>query len=261
MVMFCLACHVSLVAEYQEQTVNLSRTSLCSVLASNVNGTRAMDNRYYGILNAFDDGAGNTVNNIKYTDWLGSYSREWVEVRFVKPVRVSKVVVEDGPRFSAVMFLEGGTKHACGEAKALLALEEPIDRVRTVRLSFTDDGGKNSRNIRVREIKVLGNVPAGTEYVAQTPTVVVNEDTARLTAAEKFGLWRRSLTGDPKVECKEDEGAYRMTFRREQDGLALYQVVVDKRTSAVTVRPLSELVPKGGDARPDAPADAAEPRR
>jgi hypothetical protein len=37
-------------ADYESKVINLARTSLASVLASNVNGDRAMDNEYYGIL-------------------------------------------------------------------------------------------------------------------------------------------------------------------------------------------------------------------
>ena len=46
--------------------INLCRTSLVSVAASSVNGSRPLNNIYYGIRNAFDGGE-NLINNINYT--------------------------------------------------------------------------------------------------------------------------------------------------------------------------------------------------
>ena len=44
------------ILEGTERPANLARTSLASVSASSVNGGRALDNVFYGILNAFDEG-------------------------------------------------------------------------------------------------------------------------------------------------------------------------------------------------------------
>ncbi len=52
-------------AEYEKEEINPARISLATAWASSVNGGRAMDNPYYGTLNAFNDGVG-------YTNWAST---------------------------------------------------------------------------------------------------------------------------------------------------------------------------------------------
>src|SRR5690349_6138815 len=64
--------------------LNLARTSLATVSASSVNGRRALDNEFYGIQKAFDDGGMKGDNGINYNYWMAEAGefRPWVIVQF-----------------------------------------------------------------------------------------------------------------------------------------------------------------------------------
>ena len=149
--------------------INLARTSLASVTASSVNGSRTMNNVFYGVLNAFDDG-NNWHNSINYTYWLtGGDPRPWVDVKFDQPVSINAIVVEGGPTFSTQFeFAKGGERHYL-EADGELKLDRALHRVERVRLTFEQESG----NVQVHEICVLGYVPSGWEYEVGTPRLLV----------------------------------------------------------------------------------------
>lgn len=148
--------------------VNLARTSLASVTASSVNGGRALDNVYYGVLNAFDDGS-NWHNEINYTYWLSSPSdlQPRIEVSFDIPVDVSAVVVEGGPRYST-MFVdcEGSERHA-PPVSSVLRLEQVVPGVAKVRLTFV----KGQGNVEVYEVRILGPRPRGATFEVGAPRI------------------------------------------------------------------------------------------
>ena len=90
--LICLACllAVGLGIAAEPEIINLARTSLAEVSGSPINGGRAIDDPYYGVLNLFDDGQ-HRLNNISYTWWLGDKADGWVELRFLAPVTVTAV--------------------------------------------------------------------------------------------------------------------------------------------------------------------------
>ena len=149
--------------------INLARTSLASVTASSVNGSRTMNNVFYGVLNAFDDG-NNWHNSINYTYWLtGGDPRPWVDVKFDQPVSINTIVVEGGPTFSTQFeFAKGGDRHYL-EADGQLKLDRALHGVKRVRLTFEQESG----NVQVHEIRVLGYVPPGWRYEVGTPRLLV----------------------------------------------------------------------------------------
>ncbi len=80
--------------EYSDETVDLGRLSIARVSASSVNGNRSLDNKFYGILNLFDDGK-NFINNINYTNWMTDPElKHWVKIRFKSYVCLEYVTVE-----------------------------------------------------------------------------------------------------------------------------------------------------------------------
>src|SRR5687768_6548216 len=84
--------HDRVAAADHRPTINLARTSIAAVSASSVNGTRAMDNRFYGVVNAFDDG-NNWHDNINYSYWLANHGGNAVaDVYFDVPVTVKSVI-------------------------------------------------------------------------------------------------------------------------------------------------------------------------
>src|SRR6185503_9684694 len=71
--------------------INLARTSLASVDASSTNGPREMENPYYGVLNAFDDGE-NWIDNHNYTYWESHLEEQpYIDVHFDVPVTLTRV--------------------------------------------------------------------------------------------------------------------------------------------------------------------------
>jgi len=263
-------------AEYEDALINLARTNLASVEASNVNGERAMDNPFHGILNAFDADEGNRIKNHTYTDWLGGGGNEWVDIRFSHTVKIKEIVAERAYPFSAVFYFEDGSEKKFGPAENItppwpeppdpsseqslisipywgkkadfrLSLEHAAFGVVKIRLIFINDLGQGTGNIRVREIKVLGSTPVGTEYRVQDPSIVINERTSRLSSQERFDQWKLQLTKGVRADLQEDEASFKTVFRRESDQLELFRVIIDKNTGDATETPLCELKAKGSD--------------
>ena len=148
--------------------VNLARTSLASVSASSVNGGRGLDNVYYGVLNAFDDGS-NWHKEINYTYWLSSPGdlQPWVEVSFDIPVDISAVVVEGGPRYSTMFIDSEGNKRHAPPVSSVLRLEQVVPGVAKVRLTFIKGRG----NVEVYEIRILGPRLRGATFEVCAPRI------------------------------------------------------------------------------------------
>lgn len=222
--------------------LNLGRTSLASVDASSVNGGRPMDNPFYGVRNAFDDG-GNWVGGIQYPYWLSSgEAQPWIDVRFDVPVALVRVDVEASPLtgFSLRLELEeGGERELLADARpprpepeepdprsglaaaaggtaepgsvASLVLEEPAAGVRALRIRFRDTG---STPLRVYEVRVLGSAPSGPELAVGLPRVVASERNALLAASELFESWKRSLFEGLTPRIEEQADAFVVTYSR-----------------------------------------------
>lgn len=140
------------VLEGEARPVNLARTNLAAVSASSVNGSRELDNCFYGIRNAFDDGT-NVVNNIHYTYWLTSGEPSpWVDVEFDEPVSVSGFFVEGANPYVARLFAAKGGEVDYGPSTGKLDLPRLEHGIRRVRLTFSAGG-----NARVHEIRVFGH--------------------------------------------------------------------------------------------------------
>ena len=153
--------------------VNLARTSLASVTASSVNGTRELDNVFYGVTNAFDDGS-NWHNGINYTYWLSDPGdlRPSIEIVFEVPVEVSSIVVENGPEFSTVLATAKGKDRHCDPAEAMVTFAEAIPDVQRVGLTFS----KPEALVRVDEIRVLGDQPEALPYEVCRPAIIKTRD-------------------------------------------------------------------------------------
>jgi hypothetical protein len=173
-------------ADEPQKTINLGRTSLAAVTASSVNGTRAMDNPFHGILNAFDDGS-NWHDKINYTQWLSDYHGigTFAEVQFDVPVTVTSIVIEGAPRFSARLTAEDGTEQV-KNGKDSVTLDSPASKIRQVRLTFEN----NSEGVvRVDEIRIRGLIPSDTKYEVRQPRIVPTQRNLELAADEAFTTW------------------------------------------------------------------------
>jgi hypothetical protein len=152
--------------------INLARTSLASVTVTSVNAGREADNKYYGIQNAFDDGA-NWHNNINYTYWLSNPGdlQPRVEVAFVTPLEISAVVVEGGPRYSVMFVDSAGNERHAGPVSSVLQPDQVVTGVSKVRLTFL----KGEGNVQAGEIRVLGPRPQGVTFTVGRPPVALLE--------------------------------------------------------------------------------------
>lgn len=226
------------IIEGTAQPINLGRTSLATVTASSVNARRAMDNVYYGVVNAFDDGQ-NWHNNINYTYWLSSGEpAPWIEVRFDAPVVVTSIQVEQGNRYAARFTFAKGGDNTFASDGAELKLAKPLHGVKSVRLVFADSG-LNGENTSVHEVRILGHAPANVEFKTGKPRVLVTAENARLSAQELFDEWRQKLLKD--VECVISENDREITASFGQGLRVLFQVTVNKADGTIRTMPLAKL--------------------
>lgn len=244
------------------EPINLGRTSLARVCASSVNGARSLANKYYGILNAFDDG-NNWIGHINYTYWLsGGDSRPWIEVAFDHPVSVASVLVEGAPPFTAQFdFVEDG-QQIYPENDNRLDPETILHGVTKVRLTFEQE----QANVRVHEIRIMGYVHPDITYTEGKPRLLVTDRGARAIAKEAYRSWLVEFlpyTSGPKVR-KEDG---RITFTYHRNGLDFVRITVDTSTGDVKVNSLLEISNRAqrdsGDALANdtSPGDAADDKR
>ena len=151
--------------------INLARTTLAAVNASTVNGGRAMDDPFYGVLNAFDDGR-NWKNNINYTTWLTSNEPvPWIDISFDEPVTLAGVFVESGPRFSTQAFIATGGEYDFRSCRDLVLADEPVPDVTRVRVNFHREGPDDWRPLSVAEVRVFGYPDANSIWEPGPPRV------------------------------------------------------------------------------------------
>jgi len=219
--------------------VNLGRTSIASVTASSVNGGRALDSIYYGVVNAFDDGS-NVHNNINYTYWLTDGEiAPWLEVHFDHPVSVASIVVEGGGEFATrFKLVKGGEVNQPRSAE--VKLPAPLHGVKSVRLTFAGTQ-QNTATGAVHEVRILGHVPPQVKYTVQRPRVLLDAGNAVLRAREALDEWRQALSRGLRHEVAENGNEVVVTFYRNE--LGLLRIVMNKKNSNVQVTPLADLAP------------------
>jgi len=230
---------LSEIVEGTAHPINLGRTSLAAVTASSVNGSRTIDNQFYGARNAFDDGD-NWINNLNYTYWLASGGAgNWVEVRFDNPITVKYILVESGPPFTTTFSFHKGGEETSPAATDRLDLKRPLHGVRRVRLTF--GGGRG--NTRVHEIRIMGFPPPDAKYEVGRPRMLLDARTARLLAVDRFEQWRNSLGRGVAPKTEENADRYVTTFRHLETGVDLFRVTVWKKTSKVETEVLAKWAP------------------
>lgn len=257
--------------EAQEaKLVNLARTSLARVEASEVNGERPMDCPYYGVLNAFDGGQ-NRIGGLPYPYWLASASGEaWVRVRFDEPVQVASLIVLDGPWAVARLTCEDGRVVLLGEGEVAPEGEDgpeerrgvglgaipprvgqgdrqwnparPVESVLEVELAFRS---AEPMALRVDEILVLGQAPTGLEYQVSLPRVELTPRTAALVADAAFLDWLAPLLKDKPRRTRETASHWIHTYQIE--GVPVMRVTVHKTTGERTVETLAPGAPLSED--------------
>ena len=165
-----------------DTTVNLGRLSITSVYGF-ANGGRRTDDRFYGVLNLFDEGK-NIVNNINYTSWHTGGPKggdnNWVLIRFAVPVEIRRVMVRLKQTFQklpdhyelyvrtekAILFKNVGIIKL-SERDNTYNVPEPIQNVRELLLNFLPD----DQYLEVEELELYGAVPPGTNLKSVKPSV------------------------------------------------------------------------------------------
>ncbi|MCP4708632.1 MAG: hypothetical protein GY869_08415 [Planctomycetes bacterium] len=212
--------------------INLGRTSLAAVHASDVNFSRALDNQHYGIQNAFDDGD-NWINNINYTYWMGSSTQPWVELYFDHPVTVSTIHVESAASYTPIFGFVASGEEPYPVQTDSYKLAAPLHGVNRVKLEFEPDTG----NLKVLEIRIMGYVGEGINYEVKKPRIYFTPDTALPTAKGIFDTWYASISNKAPV-FSEDENYFIYTFLFND--LEVYQVSIHKKTSKISSKQLAK---------------------
>ena len=232
---------LSAIVEGTGKPVNLGRTSLAAVTASSTNGGRAMHDKFYGIINAFDDGS-NWHNNLNYTYWLAAGGTDqWTEVRFDSPVTVTSIHVEGNPgatsAWSARLSFAKGGEVSLSPENHDLKLPEPAHGVTALRLSFS----QASPNLLVNEIRIMGYVRPGTKYSEGRPRILVTRRSAQAIATQEYEEWRRGLASRCVTNTIENDGQFVVNY--SIGGHAVFRVTVYKHDSSVIREALVKLVP------------------
>ena len=231
--------------------INIGRTSLAAVTASSVNGNRSMDNLFYGIPNAFDDGT-NWHNNINYTYWLSDYNSigTYAEVQFDAPVTITSIITESAPPFSARL-IDADSAEELHDAKDSLTLNPPAQNIRRVRLMFEND---SEGKVRVNEIRIIGFIPAGTTYEVRPPRIVPSRRNFDLMADEAFMTWLHPFLTAKKNYTQETHDKIVYTYYIED--VPVLRVTINKRNGSKLVetfsrdRPLKEKKLPNAGAQP-----------
>ena len=218
--------------------INLARTSLASVNASGVNGKRALDNEYYGIPKAFDDGGKPGPTGITYNYWLteAGDNRPWVEIRFATPVEIRQIVALGGPPFRAEFKWKGDFEYV-GKADDAFKPDQPAANVTAVRLTFEP----KEIPARIDEIRILGTAPADAKFTIQTPRLFVTSQSATFAAGEAFDKWKTQLFANAQPQTTETPDAF-ITVYRIGDVDAV-RVTVRKSDGQTSIQPLVKLAP------------------
>lgn len=222
---------------------NLGRTSLARVTASSVNGRRAMDNIYHGIVNAFD-GGDNWHNGINYTSWLADYGGSpWADVYFDVPVSLTSIVVEREIGFVATLYFADGGEKKYAQASDEIAFGEVVHNVTRVRLNFRPEA---SGSCRVHEISVYGYAPPGIEYTVGRPVVYMALREATLTANIALSQWWEQLRASIQEPIiVEGEALFTLVYYTE--AVNLLCVTINKLTGQTSVVPLAGFANLGED--------------
>jgi len=135
-----------------ESAVNLGMLRNTVVDASSVNGSRALDNQFYGLQNLFDGGQ-NLINGIHYTYWLSdSATRHWIKLRFEIPVEIHSIMLE----FNAKTTLRGALPVALAEADRSATHELPSRRPEEFAIDVRRQVGGEEKVQKLRSVPVTG---------------------------------------------------------------------------------------------------------
>ncbi|MEQ8766506.1 MAG: hypothetical protein RL885_21510 [Planctomycetota bacterium] len=221
--------------------LNLARTTLARVSASSVNGDRAADDPYYGILNAFDDGTGREVRGNVYSSWMPSNRGEpWIDVEFDEPLVVHTVQVDGQCSFSAQLIRENGEELLTRSVTERVRLEEPLSGVVRVRIRFGASSVQLLGSVDVREVRVLGQVPEDVAFEQGAPRLRLNAQGAEAIARGDWERWQNEVLGDLRATTiRDSDGTWIVTLR--SGGRDVMRVTTDGKKK--TVEPLIELVP------------------
>ena len=160
--------------------IDISRLSITHVSASSVNGKRSLNNKYYGVLNLFDNGD-NVINGVNYAYWLtNSASRHWVKLTFDKPVLIDSATIETtGKRQPKEFALE--FSQISGKSKSIIKyfdsipikgfrttykLPQPIANVSEMVIIFPGPD-----IIEVSEIRIIGKTTNDVNLAPQRPSI------------------------------------------------------------------------------------------
>jgi hypothetical protein len=218
-----------------EKEINLARCQNARVSVSSVNGDQEMASPYCGVRNLFDGGS-HMVNGINYSYWLTQpgNDRPWARVRFIAPVRVSRVVIDlveqYDPEWVLVEVRTGETTTEHGPFKATVprtVVEFPrtMEDVREIRIVFIRVAGNGLT--RVDEIAVMG--PGARESLTE-PKIDVDEGELRRVAARTVREYLQSRYTQGVLE-KTDEG---WSYVIRVDGKEVLKIVLD--SDAVPLR-------------------------
>ena len=196
-----------------------------------MNGQRQLNDRCYGILNAFD-GGNNWINNINYHYWLGDYNASpTVTVKFIKPVSLDSIAVEGGRPFNTTLTFVKGGEEAFEQVDQKLKFKRIIHGVTSVTLAFQ----KNYKN-QINEIKIIGFPPAGVNYKVGKPGMLINQRNAEIIAKSKLSEWQGQLFQNVFNRKESTEDSFIYIFSK--NGQDLYKVVVDKDSGKTETIPL-----------------------
>jgi hypothetical protein len=225
-------------ADEKQQTIKLGRTSLAAVSASTVNGSRAMDNKFYGILNAFDDGS-NWHDKINYTQWLSDYhaTGTYAEIQFDVLVNVTSIIAEGAPPFSARLTAEDGTEQV-KNGKDSISFDPPASGIRHIQLTF-----ENNRKgvVEVDEIRIMGMAPDGIKYEVRQPRVIPSKRNLALAADEAFATWLSAYSNAQKRDVRQDNDTVVSVYYIED--VPVMRITIDKHNGSKKVETFSRDKP------------------
>lgn len=251
--------------------INLGRTSLATVNASSVNGSRSLSNPYYGVLNLFDNGE-NRINGINYDCWLsdGGSAHQWVELIFATPVKITSIDV-DSDR------IEAAKQHRKADEEALknelvassiipkyyeevpfsVQVESVADTVQTyqgedgklifdpsiqgvsrVKILFYPKPSKESNLVKIYEIKILGHRPS-VPFEERKPKIQLSDDNVMKSSHEEFLGWLHSIDTEATYRI-ESQGDSKVVIY-SLDGTDIFQSRIDQ-TGTVQGERLAKFV-------------------
>ncbi len=220
----------------EAEPVNLARTTLAKVTASSVQGARALDDDYYGVRNAFDDGA-NHVDGVAYSDWVSSGENDpWVELRFDANVSVVGLTAAGAQVDRVVLHRPNDGSQTHDVAAGQWSLAAPMHGVRRVRVHFRCSGP-----VTVHELTVLGYVPPGVEHAVADPRIAWDAASARVAAMEAYRQWGHGPAGQAVARVDAAGGPLRVTVAYK--GTDMCRVNFDRDSGGKEFVPLAIMQP------------------